>query len=793
MACEHLSTCLKTPPRLPPQLYKEECVQCFTDTSASLLLCLACFDTFCQAHASAHRRFHSPLYAHIQHLPNTPVEAKSPKRDKSPPRKKQSVESEWLVEWQCLQCQKSVAAPDAWSQSLLGTLSSTEQSVLGDWSTPINPCEHTLCLEQFSSPLPPAQVCTDCDQRSNLWLCMTCGNVGCGRKQFDGSGGNNHGIDHFTQTQHPVAVKLGTITADGKADVYCYPCDDMKQDPELVAHLAVLGLSIDGAQKTEKSMAELQLEQNMNFEFSMATDDGLALEPIFGPRLTGLKNIGNSCYMASVMQSLLVLPELNAFHDAETHYKSCTNPQPSTCLLCQMYRLVSGMNGGRYSIPDKNPKSDIDMLPVEIRDQVKQEREKRDTMSVKPWQAGLSPFLLKQLVGKNHAEFATARQQDAYEYLQYMLDMLDTVLSQPKIGSKFEFMLDMRVECTQCHSVSYREEKSAGLSLPVPAQALPRQQPQDDVEYKDVTMKQCLDTYGQAEAIEGFRCSGCHKNVTAMKRTRFKTFPSVLVMHMRRFVLENWVPKKLNVTISVGSEQLDLTYLEAPARDPNEKLMPDDDGDVTAKPDVDMAQVEQLKQMGFSENRSIRALLQTGRDGMVSVEAAMEWLFSKMDDPSLDMPLSPSTKKGPHTMPVDESMVSMIMDMGFSRDQARLGLKKEKNNVERAIEWLFNNPGAQFEPEVPAASSSSDQVGGKIPRYQLMAIVAHKGRHVNAGHYVCYVKYMHEPTPELKRQGVNRGDWILFNDEKVVKFVKGVVGTDKDVGSGYLYFWHAVT
>jgi uncharacterized UBP type Zn finger protein len=43
---------------------------------------------------------------------------------------------------------------------------------------------------------------------------------------------------------------------------------------------------------------------------------------------------------------------------------------------------------------------------------------------------------------------------------------------------------------------------------------------------------------------------------------------------------------------------------------------------------VDEAALEQLMAMGFSLNRSTRALLAT-KSG---AEAAMEWLFSKMDD-----------------------------------------------------------------------------------------------------------------------------------------------------------------
>jgi len=39
--------------------------------------------------------------------------------------------------------------------------------------------------------------CSECDLKSNLWLCLECGNVGCGRKYHDGTGGNNHGISHY--------------------------------------------------------------------------------------------------------------------------------------------------------------------------------------------------------------------------------------------------------------------------------------------------------------------------------------------------------------------------------------------------------------------------------------------------------------------------------------------------------------------------------------------------------------------------------------------------------------------
>ena len=57
--------------------------------------------------------------------------------------------------------------------------------------------------------------CDGCDLTSNLWLCMTCGHVNCGREQFGGIGGNGHAKEHRNTTGHSVAVKLGTITPEG--------------------------------------------------------------------------------------------------------------------------------------------------------------------------------------------------------------------------------------------------------------------------------------------------------------------------------------------------------------------------------------------------------------------------------------------------------------------------------------------------------------------------------------------------------------------------------------------------
>jgi hypothetical protein len=48
---------------------------------------------------------------------------------------------------------------------------------------------------------------------------------------------------------YPLAVKLGTITKDGKADVFSYAEDAMVEDPHLIAHLAHFGINIEQMEK----------------------------------------------------------------------------------------------------------------------------------------------------------------------------------------------------------------------------------------------------------------------------------------------------------------------------------------------------------------------------------------------------------------------------------------------------------------------------------------------------------------------------------------------------------------
>lgn len=118
----------------------------------------------------------------------------------------------------------------------------------------------------------------------------------------------------------------------------------------MAEHLAVLGIDIATQVKTEKTMGELNLEANLNLTLSKVLEEGKQLIPVFGPGLTGLENLGNSCYMNSIVQVFFSLSEFKEhfYPDAEKHLEACTSYSPN-CYQCQISKLAVGLYSGEYS------------------------------------------------------------------------------------------------------------------------------------------------------------------------------------------------------------------------------------------------------------------------------------------------------------------------------------------------------------------------------------------------------------------------------------------------------------
>lgn len=591
------------------------------------------------------------------------------------------------------------------------------------WEQEMTSCEHILTLLQG----PPRQIesqnlghCSKCDLKENLWLCLECGNLGCGRAQFGGVGGNSHALAHYKESAHGVAVKLGSITPEGTADVYCYTCDEERVDESLDAHLANWGIILSERQKTEKSLTEMQIEQNLRWEFSMTTEDGKELTPLFGPGLTGLKNLGNSCYLASIIQCLFDLPTFQQRYGGGVE----TSPDvadPAQDLETQLRKIGDGLLSGRYSKPDS------DVSVSEHSPEV-------------PHQKGLQPSMLKHLMGRGHPEFSTMRQQDAFELLQHLIKLITRAKHPAELGDPtrtMRFVMEQRLQCQGCRKVRYSSTEQDSIFIDVPLEKLPAEEGQKP-EYKPVSLKQCLDMLTAPEHVE-LTCASCASKQVFSKRALFKTFPDVLVVNARKMTLENWVPIKVDVPVMVGDDPFPLDLYLSKGQQPDEELLPEEEASSGSNVPAfvpDQEALAMLEAMGFPRVRCEKALHATGNS---DANAAMEWLFTHMDDPDIDAPLDlggASAKPGA----ADPGKLAQLEAMGLGGPRAVKALKETGGNVDRAVEWLFSHPDDQGEFEEDAGGSDGADKGAAeagssaLPaNFQLQSIVCHKGTSIHAG------------------------------------------------------------
>ncbi|KAG9126310.1 hypothetical protein FRC07_003965 [Ceratobasidium sp. 392] len=783
--CPHFTQLISLQPPRPSQpVHREECTQCFDsqDSPEGIDVCLTCFNGGCVSEERHHARTHFERTGHswslnIQRRPKP----RAPRDDSEPPLKRLAIiedreEDKYDVttSLRCWAC-NSFASPEVTPfvtpliNGVLAALSSARQSEVKAWEEELEPCEHTLTLDQSTATgKPPGLNCAHCELKENLWLCLTCGALGCGRSQYGGTGGNGHGLKHWEETRHPVSVKVGTITAEGAADAYCYACDESRVDPELARHLKNVGINVASQTKTEKSMTELQIEQNLKFDFSMTGEDGKLLQPVFGPGLTGLQNLGNSCYMASVLQTLFVLPSFKSYYGVGLptttidHAATCSVPLPADCLECQMRKIADGLGSGRYSKPS-------------ARNTVQNEKDAEDAVR---FQDGLRPASFKALVGKGHAEFATMKQQDAEEFLEHLLASLRTA-KQGDPTDVFKFGMEQRLKCNECGKVRYRVDEHDSVGVPIPAKELKPAEEGVKAQYESVRLEACLDVVAGEEALE-YSCPSCEKKATAIKRTRFASFPDVFVVHVKKFQLVNWVPQKLDVPVLLPEDDiLALDKHLGHGLQTDEVELPDDKPAAPALPEFNADAMAQLKSMGFPDIRCQRALLATGNQ---HAAIAMEWLFLHMEDPDIDAPLDASAP-APKSQ-VNPEQLAMIVDMGFTQAQAKKALRESNGDAERAVEWLFSNPddaGDTEEASAPSeAAKTQPKVGGSttLPaRYRLKAFVSHKGPSVHSGHYVAHIRTENE-------------GWVLYNDEKVVRADAESVAALKPLA--YLYVFEKI-
>jgi len=614
--------------------------------------------------------------------------------------------------------------------AILTTNSSNRQQEITQWEQEIFPCDHSLDVEQFDiDGKVDLSKCSQCELTENLWICLHCGALGCGRSQYGSSvKGNSHALGHYELTGHPIAVKLGSLSGNEEScDAYCYQDNVEVKVLDLGKKLLKFGIDLNSAVKTEKSLVELNIDQNLNWEFKLDGANGEKLPPIFGAGLTGMSNLGNSCYINSVVQGLFNLPSYKKYFEDLNFPLDVKDP--ANDLLTQLIKLYDGLTSGRYSKPG-NIKGD-------------------------DYQLGIKPVVFKNLIGKNHPEFQTQKQQDAFEFLLYLLDQIDKKLGL-KLNEALKFVLTNKVVCSNCKSGSINDELVDNIMVNIEDEVVGIDENGKKI-YKEVKLIDCIKNLCAADIIEGYKCDNCNQeNNSATKSLGFKSLPESLFVSVQRIKLENWVPVKVDVPIEIPYE-LDLASFPAPVFASDENELPKESKSRANEFKPNEGILEQLKSMGFPEIRCIKALMNTGNS---NADEAMNWLLNHMEDVDIDEPITTSTIE---KKPPSQEMIDNFVSMGFSTKLANKALHLHNNDPNQAIEWLFNNADDDGEIE-PTPTDNTAELIEKLTaaptssKYKLSGVICHKGTSPHTGHYVVFLRKVVEGQEK----------WVLFNDEKVV-------------------------
>ncbi|CAD5112680.1 DgyrCDS1901 [Dimorphilus gyrociliatus] len=582
---------------------------------------------------------------------------------------------------------------------------------------------------------PTGWKCEKCDLTNNLWLNLTDGSVLCGRKHWDGTGGNDHAIEYFRETGYPLCVKLGTITPSG-ADVYSYAEDEMVIDPKLKEHLAHFGINMMTSEKTEKSMSELEIELNeRSAEWASMQETGSQLEPVYGPGFTGIHNLGNSCYMNVILQMLFNIPDFcSIFANNFEMFLNSIDSNAADDFTIQFSKLGRALLNGEYS-KKPQPEEDAELLDF-----------------------GIKPRLLRSIVGRGHIEFSTKRQQDAHEFLLHILSLVERsvrVIGANNPSDAMKFRVQERVECTLTKKVRYTSRDEYVFSLPVP------------VESGTTSLQSCVEAWAAPEIVTDFYSSAAKTKTNALKSSSLISFPDFFVCQLKRFtVAADWTAKKLDVLVDVPTI-LDLSaFKKSEGLEPGEEELPNESG--PSKITLDENIIGQLMDMGFPREACRRAVYNTMNSG--GAEAAAEWAMQHVGDPDFSDPFTIPDGSQKQGFQANPESLALIVSLGFTENQARAALKATDNNVERAAEYAFSHSEELDRAEEPSSSNQQQvKVRDGPGIYELVGFVSHMGSSTSVGHYVWHVR--------------KDDSWYIFNDEKVA------VSQNPPKSSAYLYLY----
>ncbi|KAE8150426.1 ubiquitin carboxyl-terminal hydrolase [Aspergillus avenaceus] len=279
-----------------------------------------------------------------------------------------------------------------------------------------------------------------------------------------------------------------------------------------------------GLERLRSSTPESTLELAQKRRFSDSSTDELYVRSNANKRtcakqgVRGLFNLGQTCYLNVILQTLLHDPILNTYFLGNGHQShECSAPD---CVGCAVAEAFADFNS-----------SD------------KAEGFAALNLLLASWRA--SPTL------------AGYQQQDAHEYYQFLVDKLHSSTDGHNenhakgcpcfFHKTFYGKLRSSVTCDKCGNVTRTEDPMVDLSLDVQVQAKKRAMGGVGPSATP-TLSGCLESFTSPEKLNAgvYNCSGCGGSAQkATKQLRIKKLPAILCMQLKRYEHTFSVSEKL--------------------------------------------------------------------------------------------------------------------------------------------------------------------------------------------------------------------------------------------------------
>ena len=279
--------------------------------------------------------------------------------------------------------------------------------------------------------------------------------------------------------------------------------------------------------------------------------------------LTGLKNLGNSCYMNSTLQCLSATIPLARFL-LDGSYKQAinrTNPLGTQGQLATaLAGLVHVMWGEKYAF----------VSPVTFREAMARfapsfrgydQHDSQEFLAI--LLDGLHEDLNHVVTRPPPVEMTPERENELETLPQQIASVKEWSIYRMRNDSLivdwFQGQFRNKLTCLTCGKTSTTYEAYTYLSLPVP----------HGRGVGKVTLQQCLDAFVREEVLDKgdmWNCPRCKKPRKATKRLSISRLPQILLIHLKRFSFKGPFTDKIDTTVTFPTNSaLDLTnYMPPP-------------------------------------------------------------------------------------------------------------------------------------------------------------------------------------------------------------------------------------